>query len=193
MELYETVLGHGIGIKSAHFYQRWAADLEAAGDLRGADKIYLRGLNEDLDSRDILEQALQRFQLRAAKVKPEESFSDAPQRAVLGRLEARDGRVTAERPLCRQLGENRRLEKPIKEKSLFPVFTGGENEKPCRQLMKEIPDEKARIENEAAPTKWNEAASGKEARPLTLTTPFKVTTSLYINDLCLTCILFSGA
>jgi hypothetical protein len=41
--------------------------------------------------------------------------------------------------------------------------------------MKEIPDEKARVENEMAPKKWSEAASGKEARPLTLmTTPFKV-------------------
>jgi Mad3/BUB1 homology region 1 len=176
MELYETVLGHGIGIKSAHFYQRWAADLEAAGDLRGADKIYQRGLSEDLDCRDVLDQALQRFQMRAAKIRPDESFCDtnAPQRAVLGRLESRDGRVPAERPQIRPMGENRPIEKPIKEKSTFPVFTGGENEKPRRQLMKEIPDEKARVENEAAPKRWNEAASGKEARPVALTTPFKV-------------------
>jgi len=186
MELYETVLGHGIGIRSAHFYQRWAADLEAAGDLRGADKIYLRGLNEDLDFRDVLEQALQRFQMRAAKIKPDESLSEAnaPQRAVLGRLESRDGRVTAERPQIRPMGENRPMEKPIKEKSAFPVFMGGENEIPRRQLMKEIPDEKARVENEAAPKKWSEAASGKEARPLTLTTPFKVDVILF-NYFCL--------
>jgi len=175
MELYETILGHGIGVNSANFYQRWASDLEAAGDLRGADKIFLRGLSEQLDQRDVLEQAHQRFQMRAAKTKPEEHYdTTAPQRAVLGQLESRDGKVAAERAQFRPLGANRPMEKPIKEQAAFPVFTGGENEKPRRQLMKELPDERARVENESAPCKWTEAASGRDVRPLTVTTPFKV-------------------
>ncbi|XP_059486788.1 uncharacterized protein LOC132203206 isoform X2 [Neocloeon triangulifer] len=176
LELYETVLGHGIAHKSANFYIRWAADLESAGDLKGANKIFQRALDAMVEPQDVLEQAMQRFHCRAAKVQPEEQQEvDGPQRAIFGRLEARsDGRVAAERAQARPLGSNRPFEKQaIKEMAAFPVFNGSENEKPRRQLMKELPDERGRIENEVAPSRWTDAASGKDVRPL-VTTPFKV-------------------
>ncbi|XP_065351212.1 uncharacterized protein LOC135946778 [Cloeon dipterum] len=177
MELYETVLGHGIGVTSATFYIRWAEDLEATGDLRSANRILQRAIEANAVPKESIEKAINRLCFRAAKTEPDNyPEPDGPQRAVFGTLEARsDGRVAAERAQALPLVPSRQVVKSVSEEAVAPflVFSGTENVKPRRQLLRELPDEKARAENEAAPSKWTDAASGRDAKPM-LSTPFEV-------------------
>ncbi|XP_014446443.1 mitotic checkpoint serine/threonine-protein kinase BUB1 isoform X2 [Tupaia chinensis] len=63
-QFFEFLYNHGIGTRSSPLYIAWAGHLEAQGELQHASAIFRRGIQNQAEPRDLLEQQYRLFQTR---------------------------------------------------------------------------------------------------------------------------------
>ncbi|CAL1529715.1 unnamed protein product, partial [Lymnaea stagnalis] len=96
VEVYKYMFDNDIGVQLASLYIEWAIATERKGDNKTADALYMLGLKQCIEGKDLLLQRQQQFQTRLARnitlqIAEQQNFGtsigdEAVKRSTLGRL-----------------------------------------------------------------------------------------------------------
>ncbi|XP_062065839.1 mitotic checkpoint serine/threonine-protein kinase BUB1 [Lepus europaeus] len=67
-QFFEFLYNHGIGTQSSPLYVSWAGHLEAQGELQHASAVFRRGIQNQAEPRELLQQQYRLFQIRLAEI-----------------------------------------------------------------------------------------------------------------------------
>ncbi|XP_071064803.1 mitotic checkpoint serine/threonine-protein kinase BUB1 isoform X1 [Dasypus novemcinctus] len=67
LQFFEFLYNHGVGILSSPLYVAWAGHLEGQGQLQHASAVFRRGLRNQAEPRELLQQQYRLFQTRVAE------------------------------------------------------------------------------------------------------------------------------